>query len=71
MLCESEKEYVSGQDGVSDIIAQLKGKFTCTENSSEKVKLRTILPKSWSVRKIMREFGAPDYMVRQAKKNCL
>ena len=68
MQSESESEYVSGQDAVSDIIAQLEENFKCLENRSEKVKILTILPKSWSVRKIMREFGAPDYMVRQAKK---
>ena len=68
MQSESESEYISGQDAISDIIAQLKEKFKCLVNRSEKVKLLTILPKSWSVRKIMKEFGAPDYMVRQAKK---
>eukprot|EP00731_Ephydatia_muelleri_P012852 Em0007g162a len=35
---------------------------------SEKVKILTALPKSWSVRKIMKEFGASNYMARQAKK---
>ena len=70
MQSVSECEYVSGQDAISDIIAQLKEKFKCLVNRSEKVKLLTILPKSWSVRKIMREFGVPDYMVRQAKKTC-
>ena len=64
---QSESEYISGQDAISDIIAQLKEKIKCLVNRSKKAKLLTILPKSWSVRKIMKEFGAPDYMVRQAK----
>eukprot|EP00731_Ephydatia_muelleri_P027646 Em0019g519a len=59
---QSESEYISGQDAISDIIAQLKEKIKCLVNRSEKAKLLTILPKSWSVRKIMKEFGAPDYM---------
>ena len=28
----------------------------------------TCLPQSWSVRKIMQDFNAPNYMVRQSKK---
>ena len=58
---QSESECISGHDAISDIIAQLKEKFKCLVNRSEKVKLLTILPKSWSVRKKMKEFGAPDY----------
>lgn len=51
---------VSDED---EILAQLKQKFhSCTENS-EKVQILTVLPKSWSIRKI----GASNYMVRKVK----
>ena len=35
MQSESESEYVSGQDAVSDIV-QLKEKYKCLKNRSEK-----------------------------------
>ena len=57
-----------GQDPAGEIISQLKEKFHSTVRRSEKVKILTALPKSWSVRKIMKEFGASSYMARQAKK---
>ena len=46
----------------------MKKKFHSTVRRSEKVKILTALPKSWSVRKIVKEFGASNYMARQAKK---
>ena len=57
-----------GQDPAGEIISQLKEKFRSTVRRSEKVKILTALPKSWSVRKIVKEFGASNYMARQAKK---
>ena len=56
-----------GQDPAGEIISQLKEKFHSTVCRSEKVKILTALPKSWSVRKIVKEFGASTYMARQAK----
>ena len=49
-------------------LANLKTNFSNAESRKKKVMLLTCLPESWSVRKIVREFNAPNYMVRQAKK---
>lgn len=52
----------------SEIICQLKEKFHTSTSRSEKVQILTILPKSWSIRKIEREFKASNFMVRKAKQ---
>lgn len=56
----------SGDDG--EIIKQLKEKFHTTAERSEKVRVLTVLPKSWSMRRIQAEFGPSDYMVRRARE---
>ena len=51
-----------------EIIAQLKEKFrTANILRSEKVQILTVLPKSWSIRKIQTELGASNFTVRKAK----
>ncbi len=55
-------------DDDSEIIRQLKDKFQSTTEKSEKVQILTVLPKSWTVRKVQSEFGASNYMVRRAKE---
>ena len=53
----------------SEILTQLKDKFNATSTSkSEQVQILTILPLSWSIKKIEEQFGCSDYMVRKAKK---
>jgi hypothetical protein len=52
----------------SEIIDQLKEKFKSCSKISEKVQVLTILPKSWSAKRIEEEFRATNYMVRKAKK---
>lgn len=49
-----------------EIIAQLKERFA-TANRSDKVQILTVLPKSWSIRRIQTEFGASNFTVRRAK----
>ena len=56
----------SGNDG--EIIKQLKEKFHTAAERSEMVRVLTVLPKSWSMRRIQAEFGASDYMVRRARE---
>ena len=46
----------------SEIILQLKEKFSVTTNRSEQVQILTVLPKSWSRKKIQEEFHVTDYM---------
>ena len=48
-------------------LKQLKEKFYTTTKKSEKVQILTILPKSWSVKKIQSKFGTFNYMARKAK----
>lgn len=55
------------QSAESEMICQLKEKFCSSTSRSEKIQILTILPKSWSIRKIAKEFEAPNFMVRKAK----
>lgn len=64
MLQMAGIEEKSSDDG--EIIAQLKEKFH-TADRSEKVRILTVLPRSWSIRKIQTEFGASNFAVRKAK----
>ena len=65
MLPEIESSDI---DDESEIITQLKDKFQATTKRSEKVQILTVLPKSWTIRKVQDEFGASNYMVRKAKE---
>lgn len=51
----------------SVMISQLKEKFQETDSISVKVQILTILPKTWSIRKIQEEFGVTYYMARKSK----
>ena len=63
---DSECEFL-GQDAGGEIIAQLKEKFHSTDECRKKLKTLTVLSKSWSVRKIAKEFEALIYMDRPKK----
>ena len=56
-----------GDDG-AEIIQQLKDKFALTKLRSERLSILTVLPKSWSIMKIMEEFGVTRYTGEAAKK---
>ena len=51
-----------------EIVQQLKDKFNSTTSSSERIKILTVLPKSWSKRKIAKEFDVFRYLARRAKQ---
>lgn len=51
-----------------EMITQLKNKFSETTSRSEKLIILSVLPRSWSRRKIQTEFGVSDYMARAVKK---
>ena len=55
-------------DEGTEMIQQLKEKFQATKKRSEQVQVLTVLPKSWTVKKIQQEFGVSEYLVRQSKK---
>ena len=50
-----------------EIVSQLREKFQ-TATRSEKMQILTVLPKSWSVKRIQEEFGTTNFMARQAKE---
>lgn len=51
-----------------EILQQLKEKFIEESTSrSEKLSILTILPKSWPITRIMKEFNCSNFMARQAK----
>lgn len=52
----------------SEIIQQLKEKFAITTKRSDKMTILSVLPMSWSVKKIQDEFGVSNYMARAVKK---
>ena len=55
-------------DEGTEMIQQLKEKFQATKKRSEQVQVLTVLPKSWTVKKIQQEFGVSEYLARQSKK---
>ena len=50
-------------DDESEMIKQLKEKFHETQEKSVKIQILTLLPMSWSIKKIENEFKASNYMV--------
>ena len=54
-------------DDRSEMIQQLKEKFQSTPQRSEQLQILTVLPKSWSLKKIQQEFGVSNYMTRKSK----
>ena len=54
-------------DNDSEIIEQLKEKFHSSTDRSQKVKILTVLPKSWSTGKVKEEFAVSSYMALKAK----
>ena len=47
---------------------QLKVKFQATTKRSEQLQIRTILPQSWTRKRIRAEFGVSDYMAQKSKQ---
>ena len=50
------------------MIRQLKEKFHSTTSRSERMRVLTVLPQSWSIRKVANMFGVSRYLVRKAKE---
>ena len=46
----------------TEMIQQLKEKFRETKRRSEQVQVLTVLPKSWSVKKVQQELGVSEYL---------
>ncbi len=52
----------------SEIILQLKEKFQTTTKRSEQLQILTVLPGSWTKKRIQNEFGVSEYMARKCKQ---
>ena len=65
----SEEEFASCSncDDFHKFIADLKDKFK-TVSRREKIKLLTLVPESWSRKKICEEFNVSQYLVRASRK---
>ena len=59
---------LDASDSESEIVKQLKEKFHSTTERSEMVQALTVLPRSWTARRVQDEFGASNYMVRTARQ---
>lgn len=55
-------------DSKNEILDHLKSVYQNCESREKKIMILTLLPENWSIRKIVKEFKAPDFQVRQAKK---
>jgi len=55
-------------DDGTEMVQQLKEKFQSTTKRNEQLQVLTVLPKSWSIKKIQQEFGVSTYMARKSKK---
>eukprot|EP00731_Ephydatia_muelleri_P003574 Em0001g3574a len=64
---EGQRTTLSVSDA-EEMVQQLKEKFRSATTRSERIKILTVLPKSWSKRKIAKEFGVSRYLARRAKK---
>lgn len=64
---ESEDLQGDNQDFL-DIIARLKGKYDQNTTRSEKMQILTLLPLSWSARKVALIMDCTEYMAKTAKK---
>ena len=67
-LCTGVNTHVLHTNDGTEIIQQLKEKFGSTKSRSERIRILTALPKSWSVCRIAEEFGASKYLAKCAKK---
>lgn len=54
-------------DSQDEFFTHVKKVYNSFTSRKKKLQLLTLMPDSWSVRKVMQEFSAPNYLVRQAK----
>ena len=57
---------VSASDG-DEMVRQLKEKYNSSTSRSERMKILTILSRSWSIKKAAKVFDVSRYLIRQAK----
>ena len=54
----------------AEMIIQLKNKFCSVTDRRDRIHILTVLPKSWTITKVMDVFGTTYYMARLDKKTC-
>ena len=69
-ITESMKQSILSEpdDDDSKMMRQLKDKFSKTGKRGEQMQILTVLPQSWSLKKIENEFGISNYMARKCKE---
>ena len=68
LILENKPDSNSHESDENEIISQLKEKFQATTQRSDQLQILTVLPKSWSKKRIQAEFGVSDYMARKSKQ---
>ena len=68
LILEDPTDINPQESDESEIIMQLKVKFQATTKRSEQLQILTILPQSWTRKRIRAEFGVSDYMARKSKQ---
>lgn len=64
-----DSDDVNKSNDFDEMIMQLKEKFNLPSTSTnDKLKVLSVLPKSWSVNQIVNEFNAPHHTVKQMKR---
>lgn len=66
MPVDSDNDKVTSE--YSCLIDKLKQKFNAITDRSEKIKILTILPQTWSIERIQQEFHTSNHMARVAKR---
>ena len=54
------------ENSQDEFFVHVKKVYNSFTSRKKKLQLLTLMPDSWSVRKIMQEFSVPNYLVRQA-----
>ena len=68
LILEDSTDINPQESDESEIIVQLKEKFRATTERSEQLQILTVLPQSWTRKRIQAEFGVSDYMARKSKQ---
>ena len=68
LVLENSTDCNPQRNDESEIILQLKEKFQATTKRSEQLQILTVLPQSWTRKRIQDEFGVSDYMARKSKQ---
>ena len=66
-FASSDEKSCSNCDDFHKLITELKDKFK-SASRQEKIKLLTLVPESWSKKRVCEEFNVSEYLVRASRK---